>query len=183
MGHGNGTEIGGGPAGNTFVNTYLNTQTAQSYTIFKGSWRMRKVALWACYTDSSYVATASGTLPSWAGAFGIRPCPMLTGSLLAKNVGLFFAGELPQGGYGGTLYGSSVEAAADLDQLWVTGQNSYSGGCDPTYAFSWALNAVTAMNPILSKALPVISGFPYLPYAGVYDGKLMTNDYSDVKLN
>lgn len=100
---------------------------------------------------------------------------------MAKNVGLFFTGGLPQFGYSGTLGGTSAEVAASFDNLWVCGPFSWSGGCDPTYSFAWAFNQTRGMYPELDKGLPAWIGFGYLPYAGIYDSELRTNNVSHVK--
>jgi hypothetical protein len=187
MGHGNGAEIGGGPKGSTFVKSYLDATTAGTYAAAPAhnsttpNWRMRKVTLWACYSDTDFAATAGGVYPTWHDAFGIRNTIEQNCSFMMKNVGLFFGGGLPQTGYSGTYGNTSVEVAADLDYLWVAGPNDYPGGCDPTYAFSWAVSQIRGMNPELDTALPAVIGFQYLNYAGVYDGELTTNDVEHVK--
>ena len=79
--------------------------------------------------------------------------------------------------YGGT----SVEVAADFDELWVAGPEQYTGGCDPTYSFAWALRQVRGMSPQMEKGKPVMIGFPYLPFAGAYDSELLINNLSHVK--
>jgi hypothetical protein len=185
MGHSSGVDIGGGPRGNNFVNAWMTTQDVKNYVLagHLQNWRMRKVALWGCYTDSDPAATAGGAYPSWPDAFGIRKGADQIFGFTTKNVGLFFAGALPQGGYSGVFGGTSVEVAAQFDQLWVCGPNAYPGGCDPTYAFSWAVAQIRNINPELdsSSSYPALKGFPYLPFAGVYDSELTTNDVSNVK--
>jgi hypothetical protein len=185
MGHSSGIDIGGGPRGDNFVNAWMTPQDAARYVLAGNlqNWRMRKVALWGCYTESDFAATAGGVYPTWAQAFGIRRGSDQISSFMTKNAGLFFAGALPQGGYSGTTSGTSVEVATQFDQLWVCGPNAYPGGCDPTYAFSWAVAQIRNINPELdsSSSYPTLEGFPYLPYAGVYDSEIMTNDVSNVK--
>lgn len=184
MGHGNGTELAGGPPGSKFVNSYMPSTLIREFVLAQNAWPnwlMRKVALWACYTDSFYESTAEGTIPSWQKAFGIRNTHQQTTSMITKNVGLFFSGELPQGGYSGTLGGTSVEAAVDFDDLWVNGPNPVPGSCDPTYAFSWVLNVTEGLSPEILKGKPLWIGFGYLPYSGVYDGELITNNVSHIK--
>jgi hypothetical protein len=141
---------------------------------------MRKVALWGCYSDTDISDTGQGTFPTWPEAFGIRRGSLQISSFCNKNAGLFFNGNLPQGGYSGTLGGTSAEVAEQFDLLWVCGPNAYPGGCDPTYAFSWALAQIRNSNPELDNrnSRPTLEGFPYLPYAGVYDWNLTTNDVS-----
>jgi hypothetical protein len=194
MGHGNGTEIGGHPPGSTFVNTYLpstNIQECVWYRSHSPNWMMRKVALWACYTDAATPpadfwgnpidTTGGGTYPSWQKAFGIRDTRRQNSSWVPKNVGLFFGGGLPEGGYSGTLGGTCPEVAAALDDLWISGPYPFPGACDPTYAFSWAVAQIEGMSPEIMKAMPAWIGFGYLPYTGIYDGKLLTNDVSNIK--
>lgn len=183
MGHGNGTEIAGGPPGSTFIKGYMPSVNVKAQ-VRAGeagrNWRMRKVALWACYTDSFAASLAGGTIPSWAEAFGINPTGKQTTSMASKNVGLFFQGGLPQGGYSGTLGGTCPEVSTLFDDLWVTGPTPFPGACDPTYAFSWVLNQIEGMCPEITKAMPHWIGFGYLPYAGIYDGELVTNNISHI---
>jgi hypothetical protein len=141
---------------------------------------MRKVALWACYTYTDNAATAGGAYKTWAQALGIRSTTAQNASLIMKNVGLFFGEGLPQGGYSGTYGGTSAEVAAQLEDLWVAGPDPYPGACAPTFAFSWAVSQLRGMNPELDAAQPVVIGFQYLPYAGVYDSELQTNDVTHV---
>ena len=184
MGHGNGTAIGGGPPGSTFVMKYLDTQTALDYVARPSqptpNWRMRKVALWACYTDT-IPDVYPKTYTTWPEAFGIRPTSQQLSNWMMKNVGLFFQEGLPQGGYSGTYYGTQVEVAANFDLLWVAGPYPFPGGCDPTYAFAWVFNVINGMSPELAKGWPHWVGFGYLPYSGVYDSELMVNNVSHVK--
>lgn len=183
MGHGNDSQIYGGPPGTNWVNVYLDTATAgiqavQPQSSGHPNWRFRKVALWSCFSDTSSGYTASS---SWPKAFGIRPTGQQAWNWISKNVGLFFGGALPQGGYSGTFGNTSVEVATDFDLLWVGGPDSYPGGFDPTYSFAWALRQTREMNPELDKAYPALIGFTYLPFAGVYDSQLVTNDVSNIK--
>jgi hypothetical protein len=193
MGHGSGIGLGGSGPGSTFVMGWIDTATVYSYVIQYGTpdWRMRKVALWACYTDAATPpvdphtglpvdTTAGGTYKDWPTAFGIRKTLLQLSSLMGKNVGLFFGGALPQGGYQGTFGGTQVELAAMFDDLWVTGPNPYPGACDPTYAFSWVLNQIEGISPQVLKGQPAWIGFGYLPYTGIYDGELMTNNVDHI---
>jgi len=190
MGHGNGTEIGGGPKGSQFVKSYLGTADAQYNASYQANnsatpnWRMRKVALWACYTDTDPSDTADETFSTWPAAFGIGKTAEQTSSWMMKNVGLFFSGALPQGGYSGVSGGTEVEVAVMFDDLWVSGPNPWPGACDPTYSFAWALSQTRGMNPELDNyyTYPLIIGFPYLNFAGVYDGEFITNNISHVKM-
>jgi hypothetical protein len=77
-----------------------------------------------------------------------------------------------------------VEVAALFDELWVGGlPGIIPGAADPTYSFSWALRQIENNSPELLKAQPNFTGFGYLPYAGIYDSELLTNNVSDVKNN
>ena len=186
-GHANGTELGGGPPGSHYVNTYMPA-TYIAHFVHEPSlanWRMRKVCLWGCYTEADPDITGGGIYTSWPQAFGIQKGRDQINGMTAKNVGLFFQGSIPQAGYQNTQSGSSVEVAVQFDMLWVMGPNQYPGGCDPTYAFSWALNQIRTINPELDTAHsnPTLEGFPFLPYAGVYEDELMTNDIEHVKLH
>lgn len=179
MGHCNGTELGGGPAGSTFVNGFLRSQDVMSYTtVPQPNWRLRRVAIWGCYSDAPEKATAGGALPNWARTFGIRPSREQRTGWMAKNAGLFFRGELPQGGYSGTFNGTSVEVAVTFDSLWAFGPLAFPGGANPTYSFGWAVAQIKGMCPEINSGLPKSVGFPYLNFAGVYDDELLTNNIS-----
>jgi hypothetical protein len=181
MGHGNGVGLGGGPRGSTFVTGYLDTTTVYPFVHTPvPNWRLRKVALWACYTDPTPDLTAHGTIKSWQETFGIRGTTEQRMSMMSKNVGLFFTGELPQGGISGTSSGTSSEVAALFDDLWITGPYPFPGACEPTYSFEWVFRQVSGMCPEINKGLPAWIGFGYLPYTGIYDGELVTNNISHI---
>jgi hypothetical protein len=183
MGHANGVGLGGGPRNTTWVKDWIDSGTIKSFVGAAAAfpnWRMRKVALWACYTDSPSWTTGAGTYPIWYDAFGIRPTSAQKANWIHKNVGLFFGGELPQGNITGTLGGTSVEVAVLFDELWISGPNPFPGACDPTYAFSWVFNQIRNICPEINKGLPAWVGFGYLPYSGVYDEEILTNNISHV---
>jgi hypothetical protein len=185
MGHCNGFEMGGGPPGSHFVNSYLESHVMEVYATapaVRPDWRLRKVTVWGCYSDWPGFMTAlpPGLEPNWHEAFGIRPTADQLSNWMMKNVGLFFGGGLPQGGYSGTYYGTQVEVAANFDLLWVAGPYPFPGGCTPTYAFAWVFNMTRGMSPELDKGLPAWIGFGYLPYSGVYDSELMVNNVSHI---
>ena len=176
-GHANGAGIGGGPRNSTWITAWLDSGSAY-YGAKNGgfpNWRLRKVVMWACYTMTPAWTTGGGTYPTWPSAFGIRPASQQNASGMHKNVGLFFVGELPQSGFSGTFGGTSAEVAADFDLLWVGGPSAFPGGADPTYSFFWAFRQTLGMSPQISLGLPVVEGFGYLPYTGIYDYQLMTN--------
>ncbi len=180
-GHGNGTGLGGHASGSTFVTGFIDTTTTYPYVHTSvPNWRMRKVAIWACYSDATPDLTAQGTIKSWAETFGIRRTWEQTGNMVTKNVGLFFTGELPQGGYSGTYGHTCAEVAAMFDDLWVTGPTPAPGSCNPTYAFSWAVSQIRGIAPELEKGKPTWIGFGYLPYTGIYDAELLTNNVSHI---
>jgi len=183
MGHGDGTAIGGGSS-SAWVNRVINTQTVRPWRIGYGpNSRIRKVALWACYSDSPrFAADGPGLPPSWATAFGVLSTSQQSSGLMAKNVGLFFAGEFPQAGYSGTLGGTSPEVAITLDQAWIDGPYPFPGGCDPTYAFAWAVLQTRQISPEIDKGYPRWVGFGYLPYSGVYENEILTNNVSHLKI-
>jgi hypothetical protein len=178
MGHGNTTDLGGGPSGSKWVTTYLDTSTAATW---RGPKTMRKVALWSCYSDSDAAFNSKVQAPTWPDAFGIgRTSEQMLG-FNRKNVGLFFRDVLYAVGYSGTSSDTSVEVATDFDALWVMGPDQYPGGCDPTYAFSWVLNQIRGMNPELNEAKPNWIGFGYLPFTAIYDDtELLTNNVTHI---
>ncbi len=186
-GHANGVGIGGNAPGSHWMVTggWIDSGTVKAYAQGKytgwPNWRLRKVVMWACYTTSPDWTTASGTYPTWPAAFGIRGTHQQLASWMKKNVGLFFNAELPQAGFSGTLGGTSAEVACDFDILWVGGPNGFPGGCDPTYTFNWAFSQIENNSPEILKGVPIITGFGYLPFTGIYDMNLMTNDISHVK--
>ena len=98
-----------------------------------------------------------------------------------KNVGLFFIKEFDQAGYGGNPTRTAFEVTAAFDILWVEGPTPFPGGCDPTYAFAWALQQIRGLYPELNKAQPAGMGFPYLPYTANFDNEIMLNDISHIK--
>jgi hypothetical protein len=63
----------------------------------------------------------------------------------------------------------------------VLGPDAYPGGCDPTYAFSWAYSQMRGMSPEVDKGFPAWIGFGYLPYTGIYDAELIVNNVSHIK--
>jgi hypothetical protein len=186
QGHGNGSGLGGGPAGSTWVRGFVDTFSVQHWVLNCESpnWRMRKVALWACYTGSSTLPSAGGSYSTWPAAFGISPTSVQMRSWMGKNVGLFFLGELPQGGFGGSQNATSAQVATDFDILWVQGPSPYPGGCDPTYAFGWAAQQIVGAYPEVLEGKPIGIGYLYLPYTGIYDtGEILTNNPVDIKTN
>ena len=100
-----------------------------------------------------------------------------------KNTGIFFAGKLPQTGYGGSGSTTGAKVASDFEALWVNGANPWPGACDPTYSIRWASARTAGMYPELNlKSVGMLGlGCPFVPYSGVYDALLMTNNFGNVK--
>ncbi len=184
-GHANGYYIGAGPLppGQNYVNTQIGVDQVEPWVVGIGNtnknWRMRKVAMWGCDTGNKRY---TGGYHGWPEAFGIRKTSVQIHSWTKKNVGLFFLDELEFQPYGDS-HASICEVASTFDEIWTEGATPYPGGCDPTYSFQFALESTLGMYPELSKAKPIIFGFLYLPYSGVYDDELMLNDISHVKTN
>lgn len=175
--HGSGSSIGGGHyLAATFTPFDLNSWCL-NYTPSK-NWRLRKAAIWACYSGDITAARIYYTFPD---ACGIRPAGIQNASYMRKNCGLFFGGLLPQGGFGGTT-ATTAKVAEFLDQAWICGQDEYPGGCDPTYSFRFAINATRTMyDPELSSADLRLFGFRDMIYSSVYDDELMMLNTSHVK--
>jgi len=138
------------------------------------NWRMRKVAVWSCYSATSYLSTNITGYPTFPDAFGIRPQLVQHGGFMRKNAGLFFKADLDQ-------QWNVAEMEEGFDQLWVTGPNGYPGGCDPTWAIGWALAQAMSQYVFMQDAKPLLVGYRWLIYTSVYDDDLMRNDYSQVK--
>lgn len=142
------------------------------------NWRMRKVAMWACNTISTNPAVYPGRIP-FPVAFGIRPKPLQDTTFMRKNSGLFFAGEFPQEGFGSPLT-SIAQAEEGFDQFWVTGPNSYPGGCEPNWGIARMLVYTLGTFPGLSDYKPVLVGYYWLPYTTLLDDEIMGNNLSNV---
>lgn len=142
------------------------------------NWRMRKVAVWSCYSaknyNTTYMTTNTTGYPTFPDAFGVRPLPVQHGGLMRKNSCLCFKKDWDQ-----RLNIAEVEET--FDQLWVTGPNGYPGGCDPTWAINWALVQTMSQFSFVLDAGPVLAGYQWLIYTSAYDDDLMNNDYSQVK--
>lgn len=179
-GHGGADRIGGISV-DAEINAFQVASWAQAGagTNANKNWRMRKVAMWSCYSGNLPI---DHTYMVWTNAFGIRPTIQQLNSLMYKNVGLFFAGEVPLVGYGSSS-ATSPEVATALDELWVAGPVFQAGLCDPTYAFGWAISQMIGIYPQVRNAKPVGIGYPYLPYTGIYDENLLMGDYSNVHLH
>ena len=145
--------------------------------------RMRKSAFWSCYSASMDGSTSlSGFYASFPDACGILPTGVQQAAYCEKNCGLFFAGSLPQGGFGGNSSVTTAQVAEALDQTWVEGMNQYPGGCDPTYSWRFAINATRGVyNPQLDSADPLLFGLPKMIYTVLYDRQMTMLNYSNVK--
>jgi hypothetical protein len=187
VGHGTGNGIGGSEDG--YISAWVDLQTIASKGVFAfgqtgGNRRMRKAAIWACYSYTPPRSNAGGAYASMPDALGIRPTAVQTNSWIRKNVGLFFAGELKQDGYtGSTVDGDGFEVACDFDLLWVAGGVASPGFADPTFSFDWAVRSILQVAPELAKAKPIEVGFPWVPDAGIYDDELNTNNTIHVRNN
>lgn len=135
------------------------------------NWPLRKVALWSCLAASFPPSPSS--VPPLPDAFGIRPGAVQMNGIMRKNVGLFFQKELNQ-------QANNAEMESGFDKLWVCGPNAYPGGCDPTYSFNWAFRKARQRYVFWDDAGPVIIGCPQLPYAGIYDNMIATNNFAPV---
>ena len=181
-GHANGYFIGGGPWIFNWMNYVTTAISAQDFHRFAlsvgGNWRLRKIAMWGCYTARGKLRNG-GMYDGWSEAAGIRPTPKQMTSFMWKNAGLFFNEELFSNPYGDpatTVY----EVAEAFDYFWIAGQDPYPGGCNPNYSIQRALMMTEEVFPELANSEPVIIGYPYLPYNGNNDFSLLMLDSSSV---
>lgn len=142
------------------------------------NWRMRKVAMWACNTVSTNPAVYVRK-PPFPFALGIRPKPLQDTTFMRKNSGLFFAASFPEQGFGSPLT-SIANAEEGFDQFWVTGPNSYPGGCEPNWAIARMLRYTLGSFPGLSAYQPVLAGYYWLPYTTLLDDQIMGNNLGNV---
>jgi hypothetical protein len=181
-GHANGYFIGGGPMIFNWMNYVSTTITAQDFKRFanssSGNWRMRKVAMWGCYTARGKMA-GGGFYNGWSDAAGVRPTAKQMTSFMWKNAGLFFNDELVSNPYG-TPATTIYEVAEFFDFIWICGPDAYPGGCNPNYSIQRALMITEEMFPELKDCEPVLIGYPYLPYNGNNDFSLLMLDSSSV---
>lgn len=193
QGHGNQAWIGGGPwpTGLGYLNN-VNTKisgddmygwvTANAKTAPGRRYRMRKVGMWSCRSARISHELAVG---SWWLAFGIYLPDNEINALMWKNAGIFFDDDLyfappKTGGYGSPVPTDVEEVLATFDKYFVMGANPYPGGANPNYSIQFALNVTLGTFPELSGAKPVLAGYPWLPYAGVYDDQLRNLDKHQV---
>ncbi len=182
--HGSGATIGGGD----YLHDFFDPQDLQSWC--RGypdhqKWRLRKAALWACYSGAVLMKEVAADYPNWSDACGIIPTAQQENGLMYKNCGLFFGGLLAQGNFGLNNNENKVtcEVAEFLDQTWVCGKNQYPGGCDPTYSFDFAARATVGRYSELTNALPILRGFKRCVYSSIYDDELRNLNVSHVKNN
>lgn len=186
--HGDGELIGGGP----YLSSTFSTYDLENWLLVaKPNWRLRKADLWTCYSgsvaDQSNPANPTGLVfVGFPQACGMRGVQEENNSYMAKNCGLFFAGQVPQAGY--SHGGITCDLAEFFNQAWVTGPNAFPGGCDPTYSILWAYLAMQGYYPELSNAgpkgepaIPVMVGYENLIYTSVYDNELLNLDKTHVK--
>ena len=164
--HGNAATCGGVGLGN-----HLSARDIANWASAAGpNWRMRKVACWWCNSIGSGLLTNG--YPDFSTAFGIRPKPMQDSTFMRKNAGLFWLGKLQDvQGRGWSL----AQAACAFDEAWVCGPNAYPGGCDPTWGIARTLNNFLGQYSALNVYGPVLAGYYWLPYSGLYDDELMGN--------
>jgi len=134
------------------------------------NWRMRKVALWTCFSGKNGVVTNN---LGFASAFGIPSWAVQLGGYMKKNAGLFVEGDL-------TFGIRWAEIGEEFDQAWVCGPDQYPGGCDPTWAINWANVLLQNQYSQVKKVKPIIAGYKWLPYTGIYDVALTTNSISAI---
>ena len=92
---------------------------------------------------------------------------------MKKNAGLFVEGDL-------TFGIRWAEIGEEFDQAWVCGPDQYPGGCDPTWAINWANVLLQNQYSQVKKVKPIIAGYKWLPYTGIYDVALTTNSISAI---
>lgn len=156
------------------VGTTASSRDIMNWVTGAGNnWKMRKVAMWTCQSGANGAVTNISVYPPFPVAFGILPGPVQINGLMKKNAGLFFAYALDQ-----SLPCAQMEET--FDELWVCGENAWPGGCDPTYSFKRILGDTLAQYPNLQKAGPVLAGYPILPYTGLHDSELMTNNPASI---
>jgi hypothetical protein len=180
--HGSGGTIGGDPQG--FLLGSFSAFDLQRYVMVGGqNWRLRKAALWPCYSGDISKASAGGFYNcNFAEACGIRPNPQEENTYMRKNCGFFVLNEINQRGFaGGDGSISTAQVAQALDQMWVCGPNQFPGGCDPTYSWKFAIDSIRGMyNPELDQAGPLLGGYSKMIYSSVYDDLLMVGNTSFV---
>jgi hypothetical protein len=170
-GHGNATSFGA----RGYATTTASSRNIQTWL---GGQRIRKVAMWTCYSGENGTLLINTNYPTFFEAFGIPNRAYQLNSLIRKNAGLFFAGDISQGWQGNPPV-ASAQAEEALDELWVTGPNA--GGCDPTWGFQHAVSFVLAQWPDLrTKGKAVLAGYYWLPYSCLYDDELMTNNTANI---
>lgn len=178
--HGNGYQIGGGTY---FLNRFTTWDLMGWLKNYGPYWRLRKAAIWSCWSGADNSET--GEL-GFGQACGMRPMGLQARSYMRKNCGLFFGGKVEQAWVTSGQTVTTAKAAAFLDQAWVCGQFQWPGGCDPTYAFEWAVRALLGQYPEMNpngQAQPRLYGYPSMIYASVYDDELMLLDETHVKHN
>lgn len=179
--HGNGATVGGGPY---LLNTFSPTDLENWLMAAGTNWRLRKAAIWTCYS-ANILMTPTNTYYhpplDFGSACGIQGAWIQNVSYCQKNCGLFFHDLLPQFGYGGNSSITSAQVAEAVDEAWVCGPNDYPGGCDPTYQFNLAVQAIVNQYPELAGATPLGFGYQKLPYTSIYDQQLMMLNTSGVK--
>jgi hypothetical protein len=181
--HGSGGTIGGDPLG--YLPGSFSALDLKRYVQRGGgqNWRLRKAALWPCYSGDVNRASAGGFYNTdFADACGIRPNLQQETTYMRKNCGFFIQKEINQRGFAnGNGLISTAQVAEMLDQVWACGPNQFPGGCDPTYSWRFSINAIRGMyNPELDAAAPLLGGYAEMIYSSVYDDLLMVGNTSFV---
>jgi hypothetical protein len=181
--HGSGGTIGGDPLG--YLPGSFSAFDLKNYVIRVGgkNWRLRKAALWPCYSADVLKASAGGYYNTdFADACGIRPNVQEETTYMRKNCGFFVLNEINQRGFsGGNGNISTAQVAEMLDQTWVCGANQFPGGCDPTYSWKFAIDSIRGMySPELDQAGPRLGGYSKMIFSSVYDDLLMVGNTSFV---
>lgn len=177
--HGSGAQIG-----SDYLHDYFGPWDLMRWGMVTGNrnWRLRKACLWTCYSGCSNLVTGRTYNTTWADAVGMRAMGLEEVTRMWKNCGLFFGGEIPQGGFNNDPSISSAQVVESLDEIWVGGKYLYAGGCDPTYSWQFVVGATRGMyNPQLDRGVPLIAGLRHMIYSSVYEEELRDLNLSHVK--
>ena len=184
--HCNGYEIGYSKA---YLNNKFTAHNLQSWVQnanFYGGARLRKAAIWGCWSGIE-----SGDL-TLAQACGILPASYQLSSFCKKNAGLFFQAEIPFFWNSLGITYTTAHAAETFEVAFMCGAFPFPGGCDPTYSIRWSMELTRSVHPQLefdprsgktTLSKPVILGCPKLIYTTTYDDELTALNWNHVKEN
>jgi hypothetical protein len=184
--HGNAVSFGGLGPGYISTTATITSRDIKSWasSAATNNWRMRKVAMWSCYSGKNGTLVTNLAYPTFYEAFGIRPKPLQDSTFMRKNAGLFFADSTDQGWFSSSQTAIALAQAEEaFDELWVAGRNPWPGACDPTWAIARIVNDLLIQYPILTNWGPTLAGYYWLPYSGLYDQELMGSDTAHVRIN